>query len=242
MYKKILFYLSFSSIFLPSLLAGKAHSASFTLDFDSYYDDLGNEISLTDTYRNQADSTYQSLDDGSLGNIGDLWSNIGVTITGSPNDGTSQLGLFNSNCVANGGTSSNGFTDPCNTSSTAGDPDLATGTGSYGTINYDTTPQANVLIFEENQLNGTPDDDVSGGTVTFTFDDILLNDVRLDQVAIIDDAQGSIVVNYADGSTFTQTLLNLEENELSFFNILVDENDHKEKRGASHFYNKYSYS
>jgi hypothetical protein len=40
----------------------------------------------------------------------------------------------------------------------------------------------------------------------------------LSSIGIIDDAKGEILVEYMDGSTFSETINNAGENELKFFN------------------------
>jgi hypothetical protein len=167
-------------------LAGQpVQAASFTLDFEM--DPLGNDLDPL-----VLDSSNSTVD------IGSLWSSIGITI--STANTNAPLGLFDSNCLPQGGTSHNGFTVPCNTSPSLGDPDLATGNGSYGSISYNTPPQGNLLILEENPGNGIPDDTANGGTILFTFDRTVLNSVKIGEIVFVDDAQGSIKVFFLDGS------------------------------------------
>ena len=175
----------------------------------------------TDAQCNALDA--QLLDTHSPGNslgdridVGQLWSDIGITITGKSRN-NDPLGIFNSNCKPHNGTSVSGFSTPCGTSNANGDNDLATGKGSYGGISYDTDPQGNVLIFEENPGNGTPDDTARGGTIQFDFDRTKLSSVKLESIGILDDAKGWITINYMDGSLFEQEITNTEENELRFF-------------------------
>lgn len=187
---------------LVACLAGQpVQAVSFTLDFET--DALGNDLDPM---------TLDTHAQGNRVDIGSLWSSIGIDI--STADTTAPLGLFNSNCLPQGGTSANGFTVPCNTSPGDGDPDLATGQGSYGNISYDTEPQGNLLILEENPGNGIPDDTATGGTIIFDFDRTVLASVTIGEIVFVDDASGSIKVFFLDG-TFEQRLFDIDdENEL----------------------------
>ena len=185
-----------------------AQAAGFNLDFET--DASGNALDAI------ALDTHGAND---RTDIGSLWSSIGIDISTNV---SAPLGLFQSNCLPQGGTSNDGFTVPCNSSSSDGDPDLATGDGSYGSITYNTPPQGNVLILEENPGNGEPDDDGGGGTITFDFNRALLTSVKIGQIGLIDDAGGEIVVNFLDGTSYTQEITNLGENDLTFFTIPSD--------------------
>ncbi|HHP7231474.1 MAG TPA: hypothetical protein ACFCUY_11530 [Xenococcaceae cyanobacterium] len=142
-----------------------------------------------------------------LNNIGDLWNPIGLDITIQNNK---TLGLFNSECVPAGG--SNSAAAPaniaCDIAGTGdGDPDLATGNGvnpngNDPDVNFNTTPQGNLLIAEENVGNGIPDDGIDGDIIV-TFDQNILSQVRLESVTIVDDAEGDIIVTFTDNSTQT---------------------------------------
>lgn len=189
-----------TALFVPS-----AQAASFNLDFE------------TDAFGNALDA--KALDTHSKNgriDIGQLWADLGITITGSKSGGA-PLGLFNTNCAPKGGTSNSGFTVACEEGRN-GDNDLATGKGSYGNISYDTQAQGNALIFEENPGNGTPDDTAKGGEIRFDFNRSLLSSVKIEKIGILDDAQGEITVNYMDGSQFVQSITNAKENQLQFFN------------------------
>lgn len=188
-----------------ALFAPSVQAASFTLDFE------------TDAFGNPLDA--KALDTHSKNgriDVGQLWADLGITITGSKSGGA-PLGLFNTNCVPKGGTSSSGFTVACE-EGRHGDNDLATGKGSYGKISYDTQPQGNALIFEENPGNGIPDDTSKGGEIRFDFNRTLLSSVKIEKIGIIDDARGEITVNYTDGTRFVQAITNSKENQLQFFN------------------------
>jgi hypothetical protein len=214
-----------------ALTTPSASANDFVLDFET--DAQGNTLDA-----NQLDTHGN----GNRVNIGNLWSDIGITITGNPND-NAPLGLFNSNCKPyDDGISLSGFTQACGTSTSNGDDDLATGEGYYaqdrnGSFRYDvngngriqrnserfnyyynTVPQGNVLIFEENPGNGTPDDTSKGGEIFFNFDRSKLERVVIESIGIIDDAKGEIEVEYMDGSTFSETIHINGENELKFFN------------------------
>lgn len=208
--------------FLPTLatslclvlgaIAAPAQASGFTLDFET--DANGNALDALKL----DDKTGQNGFSTKAGNIGDIWNSIGIDITvegsGAP------LGLFDSECLANGGTSANGFTRPCNLNGRKGDPDLATGEGSYGKVSYNTTPQGNLLILEENAGDGTPDDTGRGGTIKFNFDlDNILSSVKLDKIGTVDDAKGSILVNFLDGTSYSEKIQLTEENELAFFTV-----------------------
>lgn len=154
-----------------------------------------------------------------IGNIGEIWQAYGITITGLNKAGTESnsapLGLFNSNCVAWEGTSASGFTSDCAQSKSLGDNDLATGEGSYENISYNTEAQGNLLIFEENVGNGTPDDTGSGGTFKFEIDED--KHWTFERIGILDDANGRITFTYRDGTTKVKSFDIEGENELRFF-------------------------
>ncbi|WP_168215728.1 SdrD B-like domain-containing protein [Roseimaritima ulvae] len=109
---------------------------------------------------------------------------------------------------------------------TGGDNDLAT-PGYHATNN---TPLGNVLVIAENdvdanndQLIDNPDDEASGGTITFTFDDA----VRIDQIDLLDvdssEVGGSVVtVNTANGSQ-TFNIAALGDNSFQTIDINVDD-------------------
>lgn len=153
------------------------------------------------------------------GNIGDIWEDYGVTITGLNKSETqansSPLGLFNSNCTPSGGTSANGFKASCAKSNSWGDNDLATGQGSYKNISYDTQAQGNLLIFEENAGDGVADDTGKGGT--FLFDIAGDKNWTVEEIGILDDAKGQITYTYRDGSQSSEDIDIHGENELQFF-------------------------
>jgi hypothetical protein len=205
-----------------TLATPSASAYDFVLDFET--DSQGNTLDA-----NQLDTHGN----GNRVDVGNLWSDIGITITGDPKRGNAPLGLFNSNCKPyDDGVSLDGFTQACGTSKDNGDDDLATGQGfyneksngdfTYGGQNYkygyNTDPQGNVLIFEENPGNGTPDDTGIGGEIFFNFDRSKLERVVIESIGIIDDAKGEILVEYMDGSTFSETINIRNENELKFFN------------------------
>lgn len=190
---------------LGSLEIAPAQAAQFTLDFET--DPNGNVLDAI------ALDTHAP---GERTEIGDIWNSIGIDI-GVEN--TNQpLGLFNSNCLPFGGTSENGFTTPCDDGQNSGDPDLATGTGSYDSISYDTPPQGNLLILEENPGDGRPDDSASGGTIIFDFDENIVISAVLEELVFVDDAQGEITVFFTDGTTQTEAFQATQENQLLLFN------------------------
>ncbi|MEM8779087.1 MAG: PEP-CTERM sorting domain-containing protein [Cyanobacteria bacterium P01_G01_bin.49] len=206
MYKVLNLVFCFVSILGVLNTNSKARAASFNLDFDT--DAQGNALNA------------QELDThlpGERVDVGSLWQSIGIDISG---DSKAPLGLFQTECLpsGSGAVSNNGFTTPCE-SGGDGDNDLATGDGQYKDIVYDTIPQGNALIFEENPGNGVPDDIAKGGTITFDFDRTFLSSVKLGEIGIIDDASGTIVVNFLDGTKFTQSITSTEENDLRFFTV-----------------------
>jgi hypothetical protein len=180
-----------------TLATPAAHADDDPLDFilDFEVDGRGNALDANDLDTHGANDRTD---------IGSLWSNLGITIEGK--DTSAPLGLFNTNCrPVDARNISSQFTDPCGVDWNLGDNDLATGTGSYRRnrrspkISYDTTPQGNALIFEENPGNGTPDDTGSGGTIVFHFDLMnKLDEAILDKAFFIDDARGTIAIEYED--------------------------------------------
>ncbi|MDB9525504.1 hypothetical protein PN498_05855 [Oscillatoria sp. CS-180] len=211
-----------AAFFTPS-----AQAATFDLDFNwsglIVDGDATNAGQALDA--NQLDTRSGQRIDGTKfstkkGNIGSIWDDYGISITGLDKQGrrsnSAPLGLFNSNCVARGGVSVNGFTGTCARNGSLGDNDLATGKGSYGNVTYDTIAQGNLLIFEENKGNGTADDTSKGGT--FVFD--IANDKNwfVEEIGIVDDARGEITYTYRDGTVSTEMIDINGENELQFFN------------------------
>lgn len=153
------------------------------------------------------------------GNVGDIYQQAGLTITGVGEAGDT-VGLFNSNCVPAGGSSE--FGDSANLPSNSpllcgdgganGDNDLATGAdGSYdnGNITYDTEPQGNLVIVEENPGNGQPDDFGGGGSITLTFEDNGPNDfiaARIKEITFVDDSSGNFIFNFRDPNVSPETI------------------------------------
>jgi hypothetical protein len=208
-----------------TLTTPSASANDFVLDFET--DSQGNSLNTISSWTNP--NQLDTHGNGNRVNVGDLWKDIGITITGNRN---APLGLFNSNCKPyDDGISLSGFTQACGTSTQNGDDDLATGEGYYKEVRngfeyngqdyryyYNTDPQGNVLIFEENPGNGTPDDTSNGGEIFFNFDRSKLERVVIESIGIIDDAKGEIFVEYMDGSTFSEAINLRDENELKFFN------------------------
>ena len=189
-------------------------AASFTLDFNE--DTAGNAL---DAYA--LDGSGQNGFSTTKGNVGEIWSSIGIDI--SVTRSNKPLGLFNSECLPKGGNSTNGFTALCNTSGSLGDPDLATGEGSYGNISYDTTPQGNLLILEENAGNDIPDDKGgNGGAFTFNFNEDIVLSAALQEIVFVDDAKGDLTLNYANNSSETLNFKATEENQLLNFSSGID--------------------
>ncbi len=205
-----------------ALFASGAEAATFELDFDT--NGLNGEgtaldARLMDGVGQDVEGTTYST---TTGNIGSIWADYGISITALFDDaaGDAPLGLFNSNCKPRGGTSASGFTDPCEikiNGKSFGDNDLATGVGSYkkGQIAYDTAPQGNLLIFEENVGNAAPDDTAGGGTILFEIADN--KRWAIESIGLVDDASGLITYTYRDGSSSSEEISVLDENELKFF-------------------------
>ena len=195
------------------LTAPAAYANSFVLDFE------------TDSQGNILDANH--LDGHGTGprtDIGDLWKDIGITITGDPNWGNAPLGLFNTNCIPVDARNISSDFDPattplCGVNRNLGDNDLATGKGSYDGISYLSKPQGNALIFEENPGNGTPDDTSKGGTIEFHFDLVnQLDEVILGSAFFIDDSRGKIVVTYEDNENPWERRFKVDgENEVRKF-------------------------
>lgn len=198
-------------------------AATFDLDFNwtNIVVEGNTDNAVQALSANQLDSKEGQYIDGTKfstkeGNIGDIWSDYGISIEIGAGSKSSTLGLFNSNCVARNGVSESGFTSTCAKNSKLGDNDLATGKGSYGTVSYDTIAQGNLLIFEENKGNAFADDTSKGGTFIFKVDDS--KDWFVEEIGIVDDAKGSITYTYRDNSSSTETFDIKGENELQFFN------------------------
>ena len=210
------------------LVTPAAHAATFDLDFDwsglVVDGDTTNAGKTLKAHRlDGAGKGYQWANgekrSTTNGNIGSIWEDFGITITGLNNSqaalNSAPLGLFNSNCAPNGGTSESGFSFACAKSRSHGDNDLATGKGSYDNVSYDTQAQGNLLIFEENAGDGVADDTSRGGT--FLFD--IANDKNwtVEHIGVVDDAKGKITYTYRDGSQSTESINIDGENELHYF-------------------------
>ena len=180
----------------------------FLLDFNN--DPQGNPI---DAIAIDSESDANRID------VGSLFNSLGIDISTSGTN--APLGVFNSNCLpfnndGTPGTSNNGFTQPCNINGGTGDPDLATGQGSYNNITFDTEPQGNLLILEENPGNGIPDDIGSGGSIIFDFDRSILSRVIVGDITFVDDAAGNVEINFLDGGTDVIVPFDLEEENQLF--------------------------
>ncbi|MEO0947736.1 MAG: hypothetical protein AAFY11_06260 [Cyanobacteria bacterium J06641_5] len=208
------------AIALGSLLvvAGPAQAAGLTLDFQTAPDGtILNPNALDGSGQVIGGETFST----SLGNIDRLFSANGVNLTATPNSSSSTLGLFNSNCTPSSGGFNSAGTAPCGTSRSNGDDDLATGIGfnPFGEqpvngINFNSTPQGNLLIFEENRGNGTPDDSGAGGTFSFSFDRDVIQRAVLQEVVVVDDVSGSIDLFFTDSTSQTLDFEGLVENEV----------------------------
>ncbi|MGD1859781.1 MAG: PEP-CTERM sorting domain-containing protein [Leptolyngbyaceae cyanobacterium] len=153
----------------------------------------------------------------------------------TPKTGGRTLGLFQSECrpgkngIYAGGVSAERYGTPCvgDDKNWQGDNDLATGTY-YKYINgnktldaadnivYSSIPQGNLLIFEEKAGNYRPDDTVEGGTFVFDFSQFD-GDWAIDEMSVVDDAQGWITYFYEDGTNSQEEIDIAGENEVQFF-------------------------
>ncbi|MEO0534538.1 MAG: PEP-CTERM sorting domain-containing protein [Cyanobacteria bacterium P01_A01_bin.123] len=142
-----------------------------------------------------------------------LQAEYGLTLSASNKNNrnsSKDLWLYNSSCDPSGG---------C----VGGDPDLATGTGSYNhngwKIRYNTPDQGNVLIVQEN--NHTPDDDAGGGWINFDFDQAI--DFRNIALLDLDDGEDpKFEFTFANGATHEWTFSD-NDDEVSF----VRDNENK---------------
>ncbi|NJN20699.1 MAG: hypothetical protein HC812_05285 [Leptolyngbya sp. RL_3_1] len=159
-----------------------------------------------------------------LGNIGEIWLADGITITGydsnyitdpdSSGPSIANLGLFNSNCIWGTEPDANAVTEKCQRkvgSKTRGDNDLSTrylGENNLG----------NLLIFEENPGDFTPDDTRSGGTFVFDFMGAD-KDFWVESLSVVDDAEVTIQYFYKDGTPATteETGTVPGDNDVTFF-------------------------
>lgn len=127
--------------------------------------------------------------------LDNLWANYGLQMDSDVN----ELWLFNSNCKPRNGSSQNGFTNRC----TGNDPDLATGQGTNGNVEYNTEQQGRVLIIQEN--DGKPDDYANRqnpGTISFLFTDD--EGVDFNNIGLLDfDDPGEAIFKFTflDGDT-----------------------------------------
>ncbi|MEL6336370.1 MAG: hypothetical protein AAFQ88_06955 [Pseudomonadota bacterium] len=142
-------------------------------------------LDFDQAFGNRATIGGESVTNAAGEDLGLFFAEFGVTISVSRADSADlPLVLYESEC---GGTFANGCTGD--------DGDLATGP-SFGT-----DPQGRVLIIQENDTEtdlplpggGTtrgftdPDDDLNGGTITFTFDETIHPfGVGLDEITILD--------------------------------------------------------
>lgn len=197
---------------------GPAQAAGLTLDFQTAPDGtILDPNALDGSGQVIGGETFST----SLGNIDRLFNANGINLTATPNSSSSTLGLFNSNCTPSSGGFNSAGTVACGTSRSNGDDDLATGTGfnpfgeqAVNGINFDSTPQGNLLIFEENRGNGTPDDSGSGGTFSFSFDRDIIQRAVLQEVVVVDDVSGNIELFFTDNTTQIVDFEGLVENDV----------------------------
>ena len=134
--------------------------------------------------------------------ITNQYANLGINISANNNNGPDDAVIFDSSNPTGGdydlGTPNSDF----------GGPGSGNG-GRAGTPGANSTALGNILIIQERpQMCGpvycVPDDDVDGGTVTFTFDD----PYTVETITIVDadDGNPSGAVVTIDGNTGTYTL------------------------------------
>lgn len=220
---------------------GRAARAQMSMPSDPFISTL-----QTDGLTFETDANGNTLDavtiDGQSGasrlDIGNLYINQGIRITARNQNNTADevLGLFQSSCIPNldsgAGSNSPVATSPttsspvvdasgnvfCNTDGPNGDPDLAAGLGSNGTVNFNTVPQGNLLIIEENPGNDIPDDDGAGGLILFDFlyadEGGPIASARIGSFTVSDDATVDFVFTFTDGTTQTISVVGNDENDL----------------------------
>lgn len=156
--------------------------------------------------------------------VGEIWRSRGVIISTKNTD--RPVGLFQSNCVPYNGSSLTATEIPCKQGN-YGSNGLATGEGEYsldnGNWNFSTEPQGNILIIEENPGNGIPQDSPRGGTIRFDFDRTILSSVVANRIGIVDNAKGTIRVQYMDGEEYLKEFNQEERNQLEFYEIPAGE-------------------
>ena len=207
------------------MLSTNLPAASFVLDFDTMDD--GTPLYDTSTYTTVAsreNATVIDPDGNSVLNtldsftgssrqingrsIGNFWSGLGFTITG-----TGTLGLLDTHDLYSNYDGGGSVIPSEQDGNGHGDPDLVTGDTqeiidwvnthsgspfppSGGNTFVGNRPVGNALIFEETPGDSNPDDTGGGGTITFT---IAANTVaELDRFVFLDDAKGSVSVDYRD--------------------------------------------
>ena len=169
--------------------------------------------------------------------IGNLYINQGISISARNQSDTADLtlGIFQSSCIPNNGNDSNtpvatssaigspvvdGATGNvfCNSTGADGDPDLASGLGNNGTVDFNTVPQGNLLIIEENPGNDIPDDNGGGGFIRFDFlfedEGGPLTSAQIGSFTVSDDANVTFTFTFVDGSTQVIQAVGNDENDL----------------------------
>ncbi|MEM6424870.1 MAG: hypothetical protein AAF728_06900 [Cyanobacteria bacterium P01_D01_bin.128] len=139
-----------------------------------------------------------------------LQDDYGISFSATDKSGNNSrtLWLYDTDCDPNGG---------C----TGGDPDLATGTGSYRSggydIEYNTPEQGNVLIIQEERngnLRNNPDDEARGGWINVAFDQVV--DFRNIGFLDLDDGDDpTFKFEFANGST-REWKFSDDDDEVSF--------------------------
>lgn len=198
------------SLILTMTFALKAKAETFNFNFES--DPDGNYLDPFTLDKN-TDKT------GKI--VGEIWRSQGVIISTKNTD--RPVGLFQSNCVPENGKSLTATEVPCKQGE-FGSNGLATGQGEYlldkmGDWNFQTEPQGNILIIEENPGNGIPQDSPGGGTIRFDFDRTVLSSVVANRIGIVDNAKGTIKVKFMDGEEYIKEFNQEERNQLEYYKI-----------------------
>lgn len=198
------------SLILTMTFVLKAKAETFNFNFES------------DPDGNYLDPFTLDKNTGETGKIvGEIWRSQGVIISTKNTD--RPVGLFQSNCVPENGKSLTATEVPCRQGE-FGSNGLATGQGDYlldniRDWNFQTEPQGNILIIEENPGNGVPQDSPRGGTIRFDFDRTVLSSVVANRIGIVDNAKGTIKVKFMDGEEYIKEFNQEERNQLEYYKI-----------------------
>ena len=160
------------------------------------------------------------LDMGSMDNS--LPINISARVA------TDSLGFFNNNCLhfnSNNtlATSNNEFAQLCNTNDATKDYDLAMGQNNYNNITFNSQPQGNLLILEENLRDSILDKTDEDPFIMANFDCNTSSSVILGDNTFINKIERNIEINFINRKEDTVLLYNLmEENQLFFISEIIN--------------------